>query len=451
LTNGLSSFAVKGGCAFTQVRREFPAGEKEVCIALSITNGMELWATPVEDNTQYDGGVGDTDDGPRTTPAVDGDSVYVLSSYLNLYRLNATNGVVIWHKDLHAIYGSQFIGWQNAASPRIEDGLIFINANCSTSSLMALRTSDGEPAWRSQNERMTHSTPVLTTMHGVRQLIFAAQSGLVSLNPQTGARLWKHNYPFGYNTSLATSPAVCEDMVFITAYYGMGSAVVRIVNSNSTLVTTQLWRNTSLQSHWSTPVCHQGFLYGQFTPDWWDAQLRCINMTNGTLMWATNGFGRGSVLLIDGHLLAITERGQLVLARATPTAYTEVARFLAIPNYADNMNKCWNSLAVSDGRVYVRSTAYAAVFDFSVPPLKLDPPLFTPANRFELTVRTADGTPLDSNRLAGLGVRASADVNLLPSMWTPVTNPLIFSGGVVRITNLDANAPQQFFIVTEPK
>src|SRR5262245_4144609 len=117
LTNGLSSFAIKGECAFTQVRRELPAGEKEVCIALSITNGMELWATPVEDNTQYDGGVGDTDDGPRTTPTVDGDSVYVLSSYLNLYRLNATNGAVIWHKDLHAIYGSQFIGWQNAASP----------------------------------------------------------------------------------------------------------------------------------------------------------------------------------------------------------------------------------------------------------------------------------------------------------------------------------------------
>lgn len=451
LTNGLSSFAVRGNCAFTQVRRELPAGEREVCIALNITNGMELWATPVEDNTFYSGGVGDTDDGPRTTPAVDGDSVYVLSSYLNLYRLNATDGAVVWHKDLHAIYGSQFIGWQNAASPRVEDGLIFINANCGTNTLIAFRASDGEPAWRSQNEGMTHSTPVLTTMHGMRQLIFATQSGLVSLNPQTGARLWKYNYPFSYTTSLAASPAVYEDMIFITAYYGMGSAVVRIVNSNSTFVPTQLWRSNSLQSHWSTPVCYQGHLYGQFTPDGTNAQLRCINMTNGALRWATNGFGRGSILLVDGHLLTITEVGQLVLAKTATNAYTEVARLLAIPNYVDSMNKCWNSLAIADGRVYVRSTAYAAAFDFSVPPLKLDPPLLTPANTFDLTIRTFGGTPLDSNRLAGLAVRASSDLNLLPSMWTLLTNPFTFSSGIVRITNIEASAPQQFFIVTEPK
>src|SRR5258708_7069597 len=84
LTNALSSFAVTGGRAFTQVRRNIDGADKEVCVALSITNGAELWSTIVDDNATYTGGVG-YDDGPRTTPATDGGSVYVLSSYLNLW------------------------------------------------------------------------------------------------------------------------------------------------------------------------------------------------------------------------------------------------------------------------------------------------------------------------------------------------------------------------------
>ncbi len=82
-------------------------------------------------------------------------------------------------------------------------------------------------------------------------------------------------------------------MVFITGSYGMGAAVMRVIPTNGTFVTTQLWANTSLQSHWSTPICYQGCLFGQFTPDNADAQLRCINLTNGALNWAVDGFGRG--------------------------------------------------------------------------------------------------------------------------------------------------------------
>ena len=193
--NSLCGFVVGGGRAFTQVTRNTIRVDKEVCVALSIADGSELWATVMEDANYPDGFVG-YDDGPRTTPSFDSGSVFVLTSYLKLYRLNATNGAVIWQKDLVALYGGTVIRYQNAASPLIEGGLIYLNANCASSSLMALRTSDGSVAWRSQNEALTHSTPVLATLQGVRQVIFATGSGLVSLNPLTGAKLWRCNYPF---------------------------------------------------------------------------------------------------------------------------------------------------------------------------------------------------------------------------------------------------------------
>jgi outer membrane protein assembly factor BamB len=455
-TNGLSSLAVSGGRVFTQVWRTTNGAAREVCLALSVTDGTELWATDVDDAYYPNGGVG-YDDGPRTTPSVEGGSVFVLSSYLKLYRLNATNGAVIWQKDLTNLFGGTVIAWQNAASPLLDNGLIFVNANCGTSTLMALRAGDGSLAWRSQNERMTHSTPVVATIQGVRQVIFATQSGLVSVDPLSGSLLWRFKYPFVYSTALAVSPVVYQDMVFVCGAhaYNMGSVVMQASLSNGAWTTAQLWWTNNPASHWMTPVCHQGFLYGQFGIQTYDsvkAQLKCIDMRSGAVKWSTNGFGRGATILVNEHLLSITENGQLVLVQPNTNAYSEVARFLAIPNYNDCTNKCWNTPAVCNGRVYVRSTACGACFDFSMPDLKLDPPQPLAAGELRLTVRTVNGAPVDSNRLAGIEVRASAEIVQALTQWTQLTNRLVLTDGVVRIDSVNSGTqPRKFFIVSEPK
>src|SRR5882672_30249 len=270
VTNGPCSLIVSGGRVFTQIRRTIDDLDKEVCVGLSATDGSELWATTVDDAI-YDGGVG-FDDGPRSTPSIDGGSVYVLSSYLNLCRLNATNGAIIWQQDLKTVYGGTVIGWQNAASPLIENGLIYLNANCIESTLLALHTSDGSLAWRSQDEAMTHSTPVLATIDAVRQVIFATQTGLVSLNPQSGNLLWKFNYPFSYSTSLGASPVVHSNMVVISGAhaYNMGTLVAQVTLTNNAWTATRLWYTNNPASHWMTPVAHQGYLYGLFGIQFYD-------------------------------------------------------------------------------------------------------------------------------------------------------------------------------------
>jgi outer membrane protein assembly factor BamB len=455
--NGLSSIAVSGGRVFTQTKRSVLGTDREVCVALSVTNGQELWATPLDTASYPEGGVG-TDDGPRSTPAVSEGAVYVLTSYLKLFRLDASDGSVTWQRDLRTLYGGNVIGWQNAASPLVADGLIYVNANSSTDSLMALRTSDGSLAWRSENERMTHSTPVLATIHGVRQVIFATQSGLISLDPQTGDRLWKFTYPFNYSTSLGASPVVSEDLVFATGAhsYGMGSVVLRASLSDGAWTTTRLWWTNNPASHWMTPVAHDGFLYGQFgiqTYDSANAQLKCIDLRTGVQKWSINGFGRGGTLLVDGHVLTLTERGHLVLAKPDTNSYVEVSRFVAIPNYNGSTNKCWNIPAVCDGRVIVRSTAQLACFDLSLPDLRLAAPqLVTEGNRLRLTVGTTDGSPVSPNRLTGLEVRSSTNLSASLTSWTPLTNALKLTNGVIEIDAGDTNAaPERYFIVSEPQ
>jgi hypothetical protein len=202
-----------------------------------------------------------------------------------------------------------------------------------------------------------------------------------------------------------------------------------------------------------TPVCHEGFLYGQFgiqTFDSVNAQLKCIDLRTGDVKWSTNGFGRGATVLVNNHVLSFTEKGQLVLVKPDTNAYLEVARCLAIPNWNDTTNKCWNGPAVSDGRVYARSTYAVACFDFSIPALKLDPLQRVAPDQFQLSLRTVSGAPLDSNRLAGLEVRASTNLTQPLTDWVKVTNTFALSNGVAILDRLDSPPPARYFIVNEP-
>lgn len=140
---GYSSFAAAQGKAVTQVYRS----SRETCIALSLTNGTELWARNVDSGASYGGYTG-----PRSTPTVVSNSVYVLTSNLKLLRLNVTNGLVVWSNNLVSAYGAQNISWASSASPLVENGLIFVNLSTGNRSLAAFRTSDGSLAWRGEND-----------------------------------------------------------------------------------------------------------------------------------------------------------------------------------------------------------------------------------------------------------------------------------------------------------
>ncbi len=364
LTDGLSSFAVAEGIACTLIRRDANGSSQEVCVALDAASGNELWATPVG-LAKYDGG-GDSGtkenrggDGPRSTPSIEDGRVYVNTAYLVLHCLDAKTGKILWTKDLAKEFGGKLIPWQNAASPLIEGEFIYVNANGSDQCLVALKKKDGAIAWKGQNDKMTHATPIATTIQGMRQVIFFAQSGLVSVEPSTGGVLWR--YPFEYKVSTAASPVVAGDWVYCSAGYDVGAGLVRIAREGDKMTAKQVWRKPKeLPNHWSTPVYYQGHLYGMFSfKEFGSGPLKCVELESGVIKWSQNGFGPGNVILADGHLLALDDQGTLVLVAATPSAYQEVGRLKAIEG------KCWSTPALSNGRLYVRSTKEGACIDLS--------------------------------------------------------------------------------------
>ncbi len=365
LTDGFSTFVVGGGKAFTVVSRDVDGATQEVCVALDANTGVEQWATPLG-VAKFDGGgdAGTPDnkggDGPRTTPTLDGDGVYTLSSRLVLKRMDAASGKEVWSHDLIKENAGRNIHWESAASPLIDGGLVYVAGGGEGQALLAFDAKDGHLVWKGQDDKMTQSTPVAVTILGVHQILFFTQSGLVAVAPQTGDVLWRHTFPF--KTATAISPVVSGDIVYCSSAYGMGASACKIAKSGDGFTATELWfeHGNAQANHWSTPVCVEGYLYGLCgQAQFGKAPLKCVELATGKVMWSKDGFGMGGCLLVDGRVMVLSDAGDLVLVKPTPTEYSEVARSHILSG------KCWNAPAVSNGRVYARSTKEGVCLDLS--------------------------------------------------------------------------------------
>ena len=363
--NGFSSFVVADGRAFTLISKDVEGAPREVLLALDSDTGKELWSVPVG-IAKYDNG-GDSGtrdnsggDGPRSTPAIDGNRVYVISGDLVLSTFDVANGKKIWSKDIVREFNGHNISWKNAASPLIDGDLIFLAGGGEGQALLGIHKTDGKVAWKTESDKMTHASPILATILGVKQVIFFTQKGLVALKPDSGELLWRH--PFRFNVSTAASPVVENDIIYCSAGYGVGSTAIQLSRNGENFAAKELWRVTGdkIANHWSTPVVKDGYLYGMFQfKQYGDGPVKCIDLKTGKEQWSQPGFGPGNLILVDGKLVALSDRGELILIDPSPEKYQELARFQAITG------KCWSTPAFSNGRIYVRSTREGGAFDTS--------------------------------------------------------------------------------------
>src|SRR5262249_1314534 len=148
-----------------------------------------------------------------------------------------------------------------------------------------------------------------------------ARGGLVGLEPQSGKM--DFHYPWrarDFESVNASNPVVVGDRVFISETYGPGSSLLQVQPGAYKL----LWkdpergRDKSLQCHWNTPIHHNGFLYGSSGRHANTAELRCIELATGKVMWQQRHLRHTSLLMVDGHFICLTDEGQVLLLRVNP-------------------------------------------------------------------------------------------------------------------------------------
>ncbi len=359
-TGGFSSFVVSGKRAFCLELREVAGAEQEVLVARNAETGADLWAKPLGTLKIHDGGDegsnGNTGgDGPRSTPATDGKLVYAFSAKLVLTAFEAETGKEVWKHSLEREFEGHNISWQNAQSPVLEDGKVLVAGGGAGQSLLAFDATTGNVVWKAFDETITHATPIVGTIAGKRQAVFFLKSGLLSVDPKTGAELWRYKFPFAVST--AASPVISGDIVYCSAGYGVGAGAARVAKTGNGWTATEIYRKPGkkpLANHWSTPVLHDGHIYGMFQfKEYGDGPVKCVEVATGEVKWEKPGFGPGQVIGSGSNVLALSDAGDLVVFAASPKAYEELARAKVLAG------KCWTTPVIAGGRVFARSTKEA--------------------------------------------------------------------------------------------
>jgi outer membrane protein assembly factor BamB len=168
--------------------------------------------------------------------------------------------------------------------------------------------------------------------------IFSA-SGIVGVDPATGRRLWQFPWRTQFDVN-AADPVIWEDSVFISSNYNKGGAMIRLGGARPSVV----WQNRNMRNHANSSVLVGGSLYGND-----ENTLKCVDARTGQERWRMRGIGKGGLTAAAGHLIVLTERGVLLLVRATPERYTEVARAQVM------RGMCWTAPVLANGRLYCRS------------------------------------------------------------------------------------------------
>jgi outer membrane protein assembly factor BamB len=363
---GFSSFSTNQNQAFTLIAEEDEDGLlREVCIALDLRTGRRLWQIQLgRASYGHSGGNAGTSDnsggdGPRSTPSVSKDRIFVYDSEMTLHCLSSKSGKVIWAVDIITEHKGKNITWKNASSPLLVDDLVIVCGGGKGQSMVAFDQATGKVRWKSGQETLTHATPILATLHGQPQVIFFCRSGLVSLNPKSGMQLWRQE--FSFKVSTAASPVGANDLVFCSAGYGVGAGVFKINKNGDKWKSTPLWRKRNeLMNHWSTPLFYEGHLYGIFGfKEYGKAPLQCIDIKTGEIIWSKEGFGPGNLIRSGEKLIVLSDDGQLVIVSATPLKYLELERRKLLTG------KCWSTPILGDNYLLARSTKEAALLPLS--------------------------------------------------------------------------------------
>ena len=336
--------------------------------------GKEIWKfeypTDYVDMYGYNGG-------PRCSPVVDEDRVYIFGAEGMLHCLQTAGGTPIWRVDTAEQFGvvQNFFGV--GSSPVVEGSLLIVMVGGSPaeshdlprghldrvvgngSGIVAFDKMTGKTVYSITDELASYASLKTATIDGRRWCFAFARGGLLGFEPSTGKvdfhYPWRSKKLESVNASV---PVVVGDEVFISETYGPGSTLLKVKPGGYDIV----WRDElrtrhkAMQTHWNTPIYHEGYLYGCSGRHTNDGELRCIDWKTGEVMWRIPRSTRTSLMYVDGHFVSVCEFGHLLLLKANPEKFELVAAAMLRDEEGESLLEypCWAAPILSHGLLYVR-------------------------------------------------------------------------------------------------
>jgi outer membrane protein assembly factor BamB len=310
--------------------------QMDILWCLDAGTGNEIWRHAYPSPLQPKNHEG----GPSATPTVEAGRVYTLSVHGQVFCVDAESGTVKWQKHLTNDYGVKPHTWGFSSSPVIVNHLIILNAGTYG---LALHRQDGSLAWVNEKGVPGYGSAVPYEQQGKECVAILGNKELYGVVAATGEILWKQPWKTQYDESIP-DPIMTRDELFMSSGLGTGAALFRIQQYKL----AQVWSNKEMQNWLSSSVLWQGYIYGV---DSRDGALKCLQLRTGAVKWGKEGLGVGSVMLAGGRLVALSDKGLLVIAEAEPGACKELASAPILEG------KCWTVPVLAGGRIYARNAA----------------------------------------------------------------------------------------------
>ena len=352
-----SSFAVAGDRLYTQEQR----GENEAVVCYDANTGKEHWAhlTPSRFFESL-GGLG-----PRATPTLAEGGLFALGAEGWLMRLDPLTGESVWQVDLKGASGRKDPPmWGFSCSPCVENGWVIVHAGGENDKgVLAFQVADGKLAWSSPAGEMSYSSVQKITLLDRPYLCLLSNLGAHFWDPATGKLVY--DYEFKHQGYRALQAQVIDgNKLLIPAGMGTGTQLVEFTSKTppgtdeGTEKTVQLegralWTSKDMKPDFNDILVHDGNVYG-----FDNAIFACISLDDGTRKWKGGRYEKGQAFLLEdsGLILVVSEKGELVLLRATPNKHEELGKIAALSD------KTWNHPVVVGNRLFLRNAEEAVCY-----------------------------------------------------------------------------------------
>ena len=322
---------------------------REVVAAYNLNDGRQVWEHSW--NARFSESMGG--DGPRATPTWNDGFVYALGGNGNLVCLSASDGSVVWERNILKDAGASNLTWGMSGAPLVVGDLVITHpGGRNGKSVFAYDKLTGDVRWSALNDKAGYVSPQLATLAGQKQLVLVSGTRILGASLEDGSLFWSHPWKTSYDANCAQPLIVDDQHVFVSSGYGHGATLLQITAVGSDFSVEEVWFNRNMKNKFNPSVLVDDVVYGLD-----EGILAAIDVRSGERLWKKGRYRYGQLLYASGHLIVISEQGDLALVEATPEEYREVVRFESISG------KTWNVPALADGILLVRNQTEMAAYD----------------------------------------------------------------------------------------
>ena len=307
-------------------------------VCLDAGTGRELW------RHRYPAELGDKfyEGGTTGTPTVSGDRVYTLNRWGDSFCFEAATGKVVWSATVQKETGATIPGWGFGGSPVVYRDLLLLNVG---EAGLALDKKTGTVVWKSGNQEAGYSTPLLLEREGATLALISSGKAYLAVDPATGREAWRIPWLTQYGVN-AADPIVRRDEVFLSTGYGKGAGLFKLGAGEPQSV----WKSKVLRTQLNAAVRVGDHLYGVDGDTTARGALKCVELATGTEKWVQPDIGSGGVMVADGRLIVLSDRGELMVAPATPEGFKPTARAQVLGG------KSWTVPTLANGLIHCRNS-----------------------------------------------------------------------------------------------